>query len=139
MKHRTRLWLAAAVAGVVAILAGILIGPQHQVVGKQTAGDAELAARARAAVDGVGGRRSLAVAEVTSTSLTWAGLGNSHAGRSGPPPTEDSVFQAGSVAKTLGRLKEALENDRRLNDARKQAVEQRRGQLVNEMTELAQA
>ncbi|MGE4371183.1 MAG: argininosuccinate lyase [Burkholderiaceae bacterium] len=46
---------------------------------------------------------------------------------------------AGSVAKTLGRLKEALENDRRLNEARKQAVEQRRGQLVNEMTELAQA
>lgn len=43
------------------------------------------------------------------------------------------------MAKTLDHLKEALENDCRLNEARKQAVEQRRGQLVKEITELARA
>lgn len=101
MKHRTRLLLAAAVASLVALLVGILIGPQHQMVGHQMAGDEDLGLRARAAVDGVGGRRALAVAEVTPTEVSWAGLGNSTAGRSGPPPTQDSLFQTGSVAKTF--------------------------------------
>ncbi len=101
MQHRTRLWLTGVVTALIAVLIGALVGPQHQRVGDQTAGDPDLAARVRTTIDGVDGRRALAVAEVTSTSLVWAGLGNATAGRSGPAPTQQSLFQTGSVAKTF--------------------------------------
>ena len=88
-------------AALVAILIGVFVGPQHQVVGPQTAGDEELAGRTRDLVDGTGGFRALTVAEVTADQVTWAGLGNSGPGRDGPPPGADAVFETGSVAKTF--------------------------------------
>ncbi|HIT76767.1 MAG TPA: beta-lactamase family protein [Candidatus Avipropionibacterium avicola] len=98
---RTRFLIATVAASLAALLVGVFVAPQRQVVGPETAGDADLAAQVRAAADGVGGFRSVAIAEVTPDDITWAGLGNSTAGRSGPAPGADTVFETGSVAKTF--------------------------------------
>lgn len=82
----------AAVVAVLAVLVGAVAGPEHRRLGPQTTGDPALAERVRAAAGGHDGYRSLAVAEVTPTSVTTAGLGPADAG---------APFEIGSVTKTF--------------------------------------
>lgn len=81
---------------------GLLIGPERQRLGEVSSGDPELAQRVRTATGDGAGLRSVAVAEVTATSIRWAGLGNAGAGRGpGVAPTDQTVYELGSVTKTF--------------------------------------
>ena len=93
--------IAALVAGVVAVVLGMVVGPQRQALGTQVAGDEALAARVVDAVGGHGGFRSVVVAEVTPESTTWAGVGKTGDGRNGPVPTNETLYELGSVTKTF--------------------------------------
>ncbi|WP_371030007.1 serine hydrolase domain-containing protein [Pseudoclavibacter sp. JSM 162008] len=95
------LLIAALVAGVVAVVLGMLVGPQRQALGTQTSGDEALAARVVDAVGGHGGFRSVVVAEVTPEGTTWAGVGKTGEGRDGPAPTDETLYELGSVTKTF--------------------------------------
>ncbi|WP_374108865.1 serine hydrolase domain-containing protein [Pseudonocardia sp. ICBG1293] len=74
------------------MLVGAVAGPERQRLGPQTSGDAALADRVRAAAGGHDGYRSLAVAEITPTTVTTAGLG---------PADGGAPFEIGSVTKTF--------------------------------------
>ncbi|GAA4965908.1 serine hydrolase domain-containing protein [Pseudonocardia tropica] len=87
-----RIGIVAAVVAVLAVLVGAVAGPEHRRLGPQTTGDPALAERVRAAAGGHDGYRSLAVAEVTPTTVTTAGLGPADAG---------APFEIGSVTKTF--------------------------------------
>ncbi|MBO4238929.1 serine hydrolase [Pseudonocardia alni] len=87
-----RVGTVAAVVAVLAVLVGALAGPERQRLGPQDAGDPALADRVRAAAGPLGGLRSLAVAEVTPTTVTTAGLG---------PADAAAPFEIGSVTKTF--------------------------------------
>ena len=93
--------IVAGIAAAVAMVLALTLGPQHQRIGDQTAGDDALASRVRDAVGDTDGLRSLAVAEVTSDSITWTGVGNSGTGRDGPAPELDTPFELGSITKTF--------------------------------------
>lgn len=91
---------------IISVGIGLLAGPERQQLSEVSSGDAELAQRVRtAAGDGAGdgaGLRSVVVAEVTSTSVRWAGLGNADAGRRpGVAPTDQTIYELGSVTKTF--------------------------------------
>lgn len=93
--------IAAIVAGLAAVVLGMLIGPQRQALSTQVSGDAALAARVVDAVGGHGGYRSVVVAEVTPAGTTWAGVGKTGDGRDGPAPTDETLYELGSVTKTF--------------------------------------
>lgn len=93
--------VAAIVAGLVAVVLGMLVGPQRQALGVQTSGDEALAARVVDAVGNHGGYRSVVVAEVTPEGTTWAGVGKTGDGRDGPAPTDETRYELGSVTKTF--------------------------------------
>jgi len=97
---RTRL-VVVGVAIVLALAFGLMLAPQHQRIGSATAGDPALASRVRDVAGGIDGLRSLAVAEVTPDSVTWAGVGNSGPGRTGPAPEVDTPYELGSITKTF--------------------------------------
>ncbi|GGM21608.1 hypothetical protein GCM10011608_02810 [Micromonospora sonchi] len=89
----------ALVAGIVAGLAGFGVMPRAPRLTAQATGDAELAAAARAAVDGPEGHRGLAVALIDGGRIRTAGLGDRD--RAGHPVESDTPFEIGSVTKVL--------------------------------------
>lgn len=93
--------IAAIVAGLAAVVLGMLVGPQRQALSAQVTGDEALAARVVDAVGGHGGYRSVVVAEVTPEGTTWAGVGKIGDGRDGPAPTDETIYELGSVTKTF--------------------------------------
>ena len=98
---RRILVIAAIVAGIVAVVLGMLVGPQRQALSAPVSGDEALAARVVDAVGGHGGFRSVVVAEVTPEGTTWAGVGKTGDGRDGPAPTDETLYELGSVTKTF--------------------------------------
>ncbi|QIK71918.1 beta-lactamase family protein [Propioniciclava coleopterorum] len=88
---------------VVALALGLLVGPERQHVSTARSGDRALAERVERALGGAtGGWRSLAVAEVTPDTVTWAGLGNAGAGRgTGVAPLDTTPYELGSITKTF--------------------------------------
>ncbi len=81
---------------------GALIGPERQQLGAVHAGDAELGARVRTVVGEGAGLRSVVVAEVTESSVRWAGLGTTTDGRRpGTPRTDQTAYELGSITKTF--------------------------------------
>lgn len=100
---RTRMLAILATCVVVALALGWLAGPQRQNLGPARSGDPALAERVAASLGGdTDGLRSLAVAEITPDSVTWAGLGNAGAGRPpGTPPDASTPYELGSINKTF--------------------------------------
>lgn len=95
-------WLVLLVSLVLSVGAGLLIGPERQHLGEVSSGDHELGGRVRALVGDGAGLRSVVVAEVTPTSIRWAGLGNAGEGRRpGVAPTEEDAYELGSIGKTF--------------------------------------
>lgn len=94
--------LILLVSLVIAVGISLLAGPERQRLSEVSAGDAELAQRVRTLTGDGAGLRSIVVAEVTPTSVHWAGLGN--AGERGQPevaPTNQTIYELGSVNKTF--------------------------------------
>lgn len=98
---RSLLGIVGGTAAVVALAFGLAVGPQHQVVGSQRAGDVGLASQVHEALEGVGGFRSLLVADVTVDGSSWAGVGNGSAARDGEAPEQNTLFELGSITKTF--------------------------------------
>ncbi len=87
---------------IISVGIGLLAGPERQQLSEVNSGDAELAQRVRTAAGDGAGLRSVVVAEVRSTSVRWAGLGNADAGRRpGVAPTDQTIYELGSVTKTF--------------------------------------
>lgn len=94
--------LILLVSLVIGVGIGLLAGPERQQLSEVSSGDAELAQRVRTAAGDGAGLRSVVVAEVTSTSVRWAGLGNADTGRRpGVAPTDQTIYELGSVTKTF--------------------------------------
>lgn len=94
--------LILLVSLVIGVGIGQLAGPERQRLSEVSSGDAELAQRVRALTGDGAGLRSVVVAEVTPTSIRWAGLGNADEGRRpGVAPTDQTVYELGSVTKTF--------------------------------------
>lgn len=74
-------WAIVLLSMLVGVAVGVLAGPERQHLGAATAGDPDLAARTRAVLGEGTGLRSVVVAEVTKSSIRWAGLGNAEDGR----------------------------------------------------------
>ncbi|MFT4225882.1 serine hydrolase domain-containing protein, partial [Micropruina sp.] len=81
---------------------GFVAGPQRQHLAAASTGDPDLAARARAGLGDGSGLRSVVVAEVTRSSIRWAGLGSADGGaRPGLPPDDQTGYELGSITKTF--------------------------------------
>lgn len=90
--------LTAAVAAIAAaIVSTLFFAPGAPELGAARTGDADLAARTRAAVGDPAGLRGLAVASVDGGQVRLAGLGEADDGR---PVDADTAFEPGSVTKT---------------------------------------
>ena len=95
-------WAIVLLSLVVGAALGFLVGPERQRLGEASAGDADLGARARAVLGEGSGLRSVVVAEVTASSIRWAGLGNAGDGRRpGNAPDGQSRYELGSITKTF--------------------------------------
>ncbi len=95
-------WAIVLLSMLVGVAVGVLAGPERQHLGAATAGDPDLAARTRAVLGEGTGLRSVVVAEVTKSSIRWAGLGNAEDGRRpGAPPDDHTGYELGSITKTF--------------------------------------
>ncbi|MFW6600455.1 serine hydrolase domain-containing protein [Propionibacteriaceae bacterium Y2011] len=97
---------------VIGVLIGWLLGPKHQRLGDQVAGDQALADKVKSAIDADDGYRSLVVVEFTAEDATWTGLGSPYGVLDGPPPTEATPYELGSITKTFtaALYQEAIDN-----------------------------
>lgn len=98
---RSPLMLSALGLLIIGIAMGWLLGPQHQHLTDATAGDQALAERTRMLLDNDNGLRGQVVAEFTANGGNWAGMGSAGADLDGPAPTDQTVFELGSITKTF--------------------------------------
>lgn len=105
--------LIAVVGVLLGCLLGWVAGPSQVRLGVAQTGDADLAGRLRAVLGEGAGLRSVAAAEVTRSSITWAGLGNPDGNGNTAAPGDASQYELGSVTKTFtGALfAEAIKRD----------------------------
>lgn len=89
--------IPAVVAITAAVLAALFFAPAAPTLSGRHTGDADLAARTRAAVGDPDGLRGLAVASIDNGQTRLAGLGEADDGR---PVDTDTAFEPGSVTKT---------------------------------------
>ena len=96
--RRRRLVLLAVVAGLLlGGLVGLLLGPHSLHPGPRISGDQSLAGDFRATVDSARGLASVEVARLRDGKVTYAGL----APDGTVPPTPQTLFELGSITKTM--------------------------------------
>lgn len=95
-------WMIVLLSLLVGVGIGFVAGPPRQQLAAASTGDPDLAARARAGLGDGSGLRSVVVAEVTRSSVRWAGLGSAAGGaRPGLPPDDQTGYELGSITKTF--------------------------------------
>ncbi len=95
-------WLIVSLSLLAGVGVGLVAGPRRQHLATTSAGDPDLAARTRAVLGDGPGLGSVVVAEVTASSIRWAGLGNTDGGaRPGMPPDDQTGYELGSITKTF--------------------------------------